>query len=500
MKLKKTLIPLAASLLALAACGGTETSSPASSSADPIAAAAQTAVSRLGGVLQDQGQPGLYDRTFEIQNTITVDDYTFDLSYTIEQNADYVVEGCDAVVFSAENTIATAMGNSEYFLATSSNYDTISPTGTGSLSDYGRFAAHLYTVEPTEATDAGVALSEGTFKIGFYQRTLGKWFYLNGLMDDRYYDTTEAFADAADFTVAAMEGGYSIKIAKMGAGTETDNTGKYLAMHLVDEKYNNLTIADEAWAWYATDDHTYVVTTSTEQTPDTGDGPAVFTLKGSVSYEGTELATGHWNIRIDLLKITALKDVPSLPSGSTLITYGIYTGGYNSGDYSHSRYHWVANGDAGMTLYGAVDSKIKVGDILKISGEYSPYSGLPEIAPTAVEVVDPKTDANAAAVQEAVTINYTGQELTSSMISLPIVATGEIASGSAGAEKYDFTLKISDTVSIELYGENDKDGKEGFAAMSTVKVGDKVTINGWLGNHNGKYQIIACHPTAATAE
>ena len=83
--------------------------------------------------------------------------------------------------------------------------------------------------------------------------------------------------------------------------------------------------------------------------------------------------------------------------------------------------------------------------------------------------------------------------------SLSFTAEGEGRIDAVAAREQDIPRSVfsSDSVSIELYGENDKDGEEGFKAMSALKVGDKVTINGWLGNHNGNYQIIACHPTAA---
>ena len=515
MKLKKTIAPLAASLLLLAACGptGTSTSSlssrpvASSSSVDPLQAAAQNALGRLGSLLQDQGQAGLHDRTFELSTSIESDGYDFDVAYSLAANPSYVYEGCEATLFTVENQICGTIVDGEdtydFYLATSGNFDTLSPTYQSNYSDIGRFTAHLFASEPTTTTDSGVALAAGTYKLGFYQKTLGKWLYFNGLMDGYYYGSTETYADAAEITVEAMEGGFSLKITKMIPSTpetssesSVDNTGKYLAITR-SGSHNNVVISDTAFAWTQGQSHTYVTTTVVEEDPELGEGPAVYILTGDLYNGGDKVASDTWNIRIDPLKITKLADVPSMTSGSAVVTYGIYTGGYNSGAYSDKRYHWVADGEAGMTIYGEIDKNIKVGDILKISGEYSPYSGLPEIAPTSVEVVDPKEDSNAAAVKAAVTIEYTGQELTSSMISLPIKATGEIASGSASGDKYSFSLKISEGVAIDLYGENDKDGADGFKAMSALKTGDKVTINGWLGNHNGTYQIIAGTPTTA---
>ncbi len=515
MKLKKTIAPLAASLLLLAACGptGTSTSSlssrpvASSSAVDPVYAAAENAIGKLGSTLAEQGLGGLHDRTFELQTTIESDGYDFDVVYTMKANPDYLYEGCEATLFTVANQIRATVGEGkdafDFYLATSGTFDTVSATAVSNYSDSGRNTAHLFSSMPTDPDDLGEEMAAGTYKIGFYQKGLGKWLFINGLMDGYYFGTTDDYSEAAEITVEAMEGGFSLKITKMTPSTPAtsseaavDNTGKYLA-GVKDGKYTNVAFTDTPFAWTTDASHTYVSTTCVEEDPELGEGPAVYILFAAVLHDGVKMFSDTWNIRIDPLKITKLADVPSMTNGSAVVTYGIYTGGYNSGAYSDDRYHWVADGEAGMTIYGEIDKNIKVGDILKISGEYSPYSGLPEIAPTSVEVVDPKEDSNAAAVKAAVTIEYTGQELTSSMISLPIKATGEIASGSGSSDKYSFSLKISEGVAIDLYGENDKDGADGFKAMSALKKGDKVTINGWLGNHNGTYQIIAGTPTTA---
>lgn len=111
---------------------------------------------------------------------------------------------------------------------------------------------------------------------------------------------------------------------------------------------------------------------------------------------GQEVGTGKWNIRVNAEEIKPvwekLSQARTKLNGETVVTTGYVCAFMNNKDDSeYSNGVWLADGDAGMMLYGAALTayfgSIKVGDMVMVIGTASPYNGLFEVKPTKLSIV-----------------------------------------------------------------------------------------------------------------
>ena len=541
MKLKHIIVP-AAALLVLAACGPTTSSSdatssepPASSSeADPEKAAAELALRRLPYDIQSN--PGMQGRTFDIVTTSTVDGYTFDIETTVEETQAYPGSSVELETVPPFNALIGSLdyetedgGTATYtgYMGVYGTFSTVSLSGTDYIGSAGNYGLFFFESEPDAINedktnvDYGVVPEEGkTYKLGVYHGhdKVNSYLYVTGEYsgsNSQYLATSTTFAEGLDWEVSFDEEG---KVAIKAVTEGYANEGKYLGLRR-NGNFTNM-FFDNADPFYWTiqqnpESVTAVVTagaTSEEATV----SYALWSLTANViGSSGEVLATKSWNIRIDPLVLMNIADIftNGTASGDVIVTYGYVVGQYANDE----RYLWIRDGNYGMTVYGTSvkNYDFEVGDLIRVSGEYSPYNGLPEIMPNNIEVVTPDEDAFAAAVvksDDPIDLNAT-PSLTSANISVPVTVDATISALDLywddpnddypeGERQYTIDITYNDGETIEIHGEEDKDGKDLLDAIFTtdassgenvavtdLEVGMEVTVEGIIGCYNG-YQII----------
>ena len=142
----------------------------------------------------------------------------------------------------------------DYFLGTYNNFNTISASAVSYISgdnagNIGKtqFVAVMYNFELAEVEwqpiESAVA---GTYKLGLYQVTLGKMLYFAGeINSSEYLTTTEKFSKAADVVVAAVDGGYTLKVGSKYIEVYKNSSNKY-RVTLVDAATGKWTWNDDA--------------------------------------------------------------------------------------------------------------------------------------------------------------------------------------------------------------------------------------------------------------
>ncbi|MCQ2776544.1 MAG: hypothetical protein MJ217_02330 [Bacilli bacterium] len=104
-----------------------------------------------------------------------------------------------------------------------------------------------------------------------------------------------------------------------------------------------------------------------------------------------------WNIRINAETVEPvwqkLSEARKKENGETVVTTGYVCAIMNNKDDSeYQNGVWLADGDAGMMLYGsaltAYFGALHIGDKLMVIGTASPYNGLFEVKPTKLAIVD----------------------------------------------------------------------------------------------------------------
>ena len=146
-------------------------------------------------------------------------------------------------------------------------------------------------------------------------------------------------------------------------------------------------------------------------------------LKTTDSFKGKVVATKSWNALVKAAESGTLDEVRKAAKGSMVFTSGIVTAAY---DWSYDeifRGVIIADGTSGALLYSGClqtafyddansAAKIKVGDVVEVYGEVSPYNGLFEIRPQVVRVT---TDAaTVAALHEPTFRTVTADEVAAS--------------------------------------------------------------------------------------
>lgn len=539
MKLKHIIVP-AAALLVLAACGPTTTSdsssseTPVSSSeADPEKDAAELALRRLPYDIQSN--PGMQGRTFDIVTSATVDGYTFDIETTVEETQAYsgssveleTVPPFNALIGTIEYETGEGTATDTKYMGAYGTYDTIALSTTDFIGSSGSYGLFFYESEPEAINegktniDYGVLPEEGkTYKLGLYHgnNKVNSYIYVTGEYSgsaSQYLATSTTFAEGLDWEVSFDKDG---KVAMKAVTEGYEYEGMYLGLRR-NGNYTNM-FFDNADPFYWTiqmnpESVTAVVTagaTSEEATV----SYALWTLTANViGSSGDVLATKSWNIRIDPLVLMNIADIftNGTASGDVIVTYGYVVGQYANDE----RYLWIRDGNYGMTVYGTSvkDYDFEVGDLIRVSGEYSPYNGLPEIMPNNIEVVTPDADDFAAAVvksDDPIDLNAT-PSLTSANISVPVTVDATISALDLywddpnedypeGERQYTIDITYNNGDTIEIHGEEDKDGKDLLDAIFTtdasgdknvavtdLEVGMEVTVDGIIGCYNG-YQII----------
>lgn len=228
----------------------------------------------------------------------------------------------------------------------------------------------------------------------------------------------------------------------------------------------------------------------------------LFTLTAHLMYNGKEVLTHDYPVHVAPVQYKHIKDIGGLDSGTAIITFGYVTGKYaNTKDYL-----WVGDGEAGITAYGP-SAIFDAGTLVKITGSYSPYSGLAEFAKgckvEAADATDPYLIDMA--VTKPTVLEYTGQTLSTKDQSREIKLTGKIISKTVAGTAYpsiddekgrvNFYVQVGtgDTAKdILVYAEKAKMGDAAYAKFnSTSVVVDKtVTVEGWLGFYND-FQVVS---------
>ena len=542
MKLKQIIVPAVASLLVLAACGGTTSSSEGVSSEassslvdSEEAEAAELALRQLP--YGTQSNPGMQDRTFDVLTSVSAKGYTFKLNTKVEEVTPYEGSSVTLTTVTPKNRV---VGVNKYTdgetqkeftgaFAFNGKYSTVSFTTATNIDKDGYYGLMFFETEPEALNsdktniDYGVVPVTGkTYKFGAYHGGTGEYLYSLGDVDGNYGASTKSWAEATEFQVEAMDdGGYAIKIVSKGH----KNEGKYISLvRSSDNKYTNVIYdATEPFSFSITQDpsKTTAVVKAGGKNPDAPNAYALWKITAeAIGSAGTVLATSSWNIRIDPATVYTIAQIFSegVKSGDVFYTYGYVVGSYAN----DSRYVWIRDGNNGMTIYGTSlkNYKLEAGDLVRINGEYSPYSGLPEIKPNSVEIIDADYDAYAAAVvnsKDPIDLNgMKVSDLTSANISVPVTVDAKISSVDFGwntkaedlakypdgERKYTIDLTFGDGQTIEVHGEEDKDGKALLdavfttdkssgknVAVSDLTVGTEVTVSGILGYYKG-YQII----------
>lgn len=154
-------------------------------------------------------------------------------------------------------------------------------------------------------------------------------------------------------------------------------------------------------------------------------------LKITSNFIGEKISENSWNALIKVTQSGKLSEVKSAKNKDMVLTIGRITGAY---DWSYDeifRGVWITDGADGLMLYAGTlqtdfydsedsEAKLKVGDVVQVFGEASPYNGLFEVKPKKVIKVTDQTVIDSIAPASYPTI--TGAELAAKTI----VDTGNI--------------------------------------------------------------------------
>ena len=135
----------------------------------------------------------------------------------------------------------------EYFLGTSGTFKTFSANKVSEASS--KYVGQFGILEELEIGSFKVMTTPvaGTYQFAMYHTNLNKWLYFTGAMDGYYFGTSENASDAAKVVLAAVEGGWTMKVSG-GA-----NDGKYLRMYPRDDSNSSSSLeigtTECVWKW-----------------------------------------------------------------------------------------------------------------------------------------------------------------------------------------------------------------------------------------------------------
>lgn len=188
-------------------------------------------------------------RLNEGHNNIIMQDDPYAWSYNDEYDAYY-----------------TNLGANDLWIGNSQSYDTLSLNDWDYIANAGNNVAHVVQAEieapeidvPVDV-DTGVDLAEGTFKLGFYQKTLQEYYYFTGEAANTYYGgSTTNIAEAADITVDVIDEAANTFTMQL-------DSGKYLGATVSGNYTNFVFNLDDPFTW-TYDDETHMISATVDTT------------------------------------------------------------------------------------------------------------------------------------------------------------------------------------------------------------------------------------------
>ena len=216
-----------------------------------------------------------------------------------------------------------------------------------------------------------------------------------------------------------------------------------------------------------------------------------FVLTAHLAYENTEVITKDFNIRCDLIKLKAIKDISSMTSGQVVSFYGYYLGA--SALLPSAGGVFFGDGTAAIMIYGYSGTLPTVGATCHITGKYAPYSGLSEISGASIETVA-ATDANwvAMAPQTPVDLTYTGAEALANRDQGRITHISGTVAAAPVVDNYSnvkFTVTLA-SGSLYVLADSRYTAASVITTLKTLAAGSHVSLTGWLG-YSSSYQLTA---------
>ena len=234
---------------------------------------------------------------------------------------------------------------------------------------------------------------------------------------------------------------------------------------------------------------------------------AGYKLNASVKHADKEVATQSWNVRINAEKVKPvwqkLSEARLKDSGSTVVTTGYVTAFMNPvQDAEFMNGIWIADGADGMMLYGnsltAYFGVLKIGSLVMVIGEASPYNGLFEVKNPTVEFVDEAPEGVVAPVWteigEAELKAYEAVK-ASDPVTIPNATITSDLSGQTAADSKAITIKFKvGTTTFDYYLNKHTSTAHRQAVIDLVNanVGKTVTIKSVLGWNSGSRQVTGC--------
>lgn len=248
---------------------------------------------------------------------------------------------------------------------------------------------------------------------------------------------------------------------------------------------------------------------------------AAYVLSGKITYKGAVegekekykssidrviVEKQEWNIRVNGETVEPvwqkIADARLKNNGETVVTTGYVAAFMNTkSDSEYSNGVWLADGNDGIMLYGtkltAYFTTLKIGDMVMVIGQASPYNGLFEIKPNSLTIVD-ATPEPIAPTSFKVTSEDQLKAMTAVNCSDPVIFENvsivsdpdkmTVADGSA----ITVNVKVGDT-QIAYYMNKHTDMAERQAVVDLLKAnkGKTCTLKAVMGYNSSKLQITA---------
>ena len=399
------------------------------------------------------------------------------------------------------------VGGTDYFLGTYNNFNTISASAVSYISgdkagnlDKTQFAARITTlIEADYKLNQIESATVGTYKFGLYQATLGKTLYFAGeINSSEYLTTTEKFSKAADVVVAAVDGGYTLKVGSKYIEVYKNSSDKY-RVTLVDAATGKWTWNDDAKLFvYNVGGTDYFLGTYNNFNTISASAVSYITGDKAGNIGKTQFVAqlgvrGFKNTQPDPTPATDEQKVAAAEKaiGTTLtISKTGETELYTSTDVTVT---WAINGETTLaTLAGNkltvaalptdADGTFTLTATIK-SGEVEKTVDVTVTVKKAVTTVNDGTAEKPYTVEEvvAVTANLAKDEYTESMV----YVKGIVKSFEKGTFAKNIYLvdEAGSTVSFLVYSANFTE------TVKEIAVGDTIVVKGAVKNYNGTIEM-----------